>query len=214
MVIYAPGAARFRPQVYTHIFIGCDVVALVLQAVGGAVASTAPQGDKATLDAGIDTMVAGVSWQVFSLALFAALSVEFWVRVRRVSSGGRNTTAVLNPSFADLRARRAFNPLFSVALALAGVFIFVRSVFRCAELSAGYNGPLANDEVTFMVLEGAMITLACLLLTTFHPGLVVGTEGWRAASWKAGKRGAPSTGGGAEEAGKEMASASASDREY
>ena len=43
---------------------------------------------------------------------------------------------------------------------------------------------LANEEVTFMVLEGSMIILACGTLTAFHPGLVVGTQNWAGASRK------------------------------
>jgi len=38
-----------------------------------------------------------------------------------------------------------------LGLALATLTIFVRSVFRIAELSQGFLGPLANNEVTFMV---------------------------------------------------------------
>ncbi|GAB1311379.1 phospholipid-translocating ATPase rsb1 [Madurella fahalii] len=198
VVIYAPDRARFRPQVYTYIFIVCDLVALILQAAGGAVASVSQPGSP-SVQAGIDTMVAGVAWQVVALALFAALSFEFWMRVR--SRGGIQPP--LNPAFADLRARRCFQPYFIVAVFLAGVFIFVRSVFRCAELSGGFHGPLANEEATFMVLEGTMIILACILLTAFHPGLIVGTEAWSAASWKMGTHGLPSD---AEKSGREMSS--------
>ena len=186
IIVYAPQRARFRPQVYTYIFITFDFVALVLQAAGGAVASLASPGDPA-LQAGINTMVAGVAWQVFALALFFALSLDFWLRVRSLTRGGYADQAGLNPAFARLRAKRMFQPFFIAAIFLAGTFIFVRSVFRCAELSGGFNGPLANEEVTFMVLEGTMIAIACILLTVFHPGLVVGAEGWTAASWKAKK---------------------------
>ncbi len=173
---------------YTYIFIAFDFVALVLQAAGGAVASLASFGDPA-LQAGINTMVAGVAWQVFALALFFAMSLDFWLRVRSVSSGryANLGQTELNPAFAHLRAKRMFEPFFIAAVFLAAIFIFVRSVFRCAELSGGFDGPLANEEVTFMVLEGTMIAIACILLTVFHPGLVVGTEGWAAASWKGKK---------------------------
>ncbi|KAK4128124.1 RTA1-domain-containing protein [Parathielavia appendiculata] len=185
IVIYAPERARFRPQVYTYIFIAFDLVALILQAAGGAVASMAEPGSP-SVRAGINTMVAGVAWQVFALLLFALLSLEFWMRVR--SRGGVRPVP-LNPAFAELRARRPFQPFFILAVLLAGILIFVRSVFRCAELSEGFGGPLANDEVTFMVLEATMIGLACILLTAFHPGLIVGKEAWSAASWKSGKHG-------------------------
>ena len=36
-------------------------------------------------------------------------------------------------------------------LALATLCTFTRSCFRIAELSQGFSGPLANNEVTFMV---------------------------------------------------------------
>lgn len=186
VVIYAPDRARFKPQVYTYIFIIGDIVALILQAAGGAVASLAEPGSS-SLQGGINTMVAGVAWQVAVLALFALLSFEFWMRV-----SSRRAQPPLNPAFAELRARRSFQPTFIAAIFLAGIFIFVRSVFRCAELSGGFDGPLANEEVTFMVLEGTMIALASILLTAFHPGLVVGSAAWSAASWKMGKHAQPS----------------------
>ena len=159
------------------------MVALILQAAGGAVASIAEFGSPA-LDAGVNTMIAGVAWQVVALGLFGVLSFEFWIRVRSTPS------SALNPAFVGLRAQKSFQPGFLVAILLTGIFIFVRSVFRCAELSEGFHGPLANDEVTFMVLEGTMIALACILLTVFHPGLVVGGEVWSAASWKGAKNAA------------------------
>ncbi len=56
------------------------------------------------------------------------------------------------------------------ALFAATIFIFVRSCFRVAELKEGFDGKLANDEVTFMILEGAMIILAVISLTILHPG--------------------------------------------
>jgi len=42
---------------------------------------------------------------------------------------------------------------------------------------------LANNEVTFMVLEGGMVALAVILLIALHLGLIFGREGWRDASW-------------------------------
>ena len=39
-----------------------------------------------------------------------------------------------------------------------------------AELQGGFDGALANDQVTFMILEGAMVSIASLALTIMHPG--------------------------------------------
>lgn len=174
-----PERARFKPQVYTYAFIVCDLVALILQATGGGIASTAESRSPAQ-QAGINTMVAGVAWQVVALGFFGLLALDYWYRVARRDQ----QLYPLNPTFDKLRARRAFQPYFLVAILLAGLFIFVRSIFRCAELSDGFGGALANDQVTFMVLEGTMIILACGLLTAYHPGFVTGAEQWSMASWK------------------------------
>lgn len=61
--------------------------------------------------------------------------------------------------------------------------IFVRSIFRAAELYQGFDGALANNEVTFMVLEGAMVIIACIALTVFHPGVAFGGK-WDQANFK------------------------------
>jgi hypothetical protein len=42
---------------------------------------------------------------------------------------------------------------------------------------------LANNQITFMILEGAMIVSACLCLTFFHPGRAFG-GGWKTAGYK------------------------------
>lgn len=54
-------------------------------------------------------------------------------------------------------------------LMLATVFLFIRTVFRAVELSEGFRGDLANNEVLFMVLDGVMVILACTCLTIMHP---------------------------------------------
>ncbi len=89
----------------------------------------------------------------------------------------------LNPGvdFIALRRTKRFR-LFLGALALATLTIFVRSVFRCAELRGGFKGKLAQQQVTFMILEGAMIVIAVGLLTIWHPGWVF-KEKWGDAAW-------------------------------
>src|SRR4051812_26834414 len=68
------------------------------------------------------------------------------------------------------------------ALALATLGIFVRSVFRVAELSEGFGGHLANDEVSFMILDGTMVIISCLALTIVHPGRGFGSV-WKEANF-------------------------------
>lgn len=171
VVVYGAKISYLRPKTYTYVFIAGDFIALLLQAAGGGITASS-KGN--TQQIGINIMIAGVSWQVFSLAVFAALAADFAVRVRRAP------TSAFNRQYESLRSSTKFK-VFLISLGVATLTIFIRSVFRCAELSGGFNGSLANNEVTFMVLEGAMISVAVLALTISHPGLVWQGE-WRQLS--------------------------------
>ncbi|KAH8886437.1 putative RTA1 domain protein [Thozetella sp. PMI_491] len=164
IVAYGQGISRLRPRTYTYIFMSCDFVSLVLQSAGGAITSMAD--DSNTSQMGVNIMIAGLIFQVVALSVFGAVCCDFALRVRRRQEW-------LNDSFTHLRAKFVFKG-FLFALVAATVLIFVRSVFRVAELWQGFNGYLANHELTFMIFEGPMIILACAFLTVFHPGISFG----------------------------------------
>ena len=50
-------------------------------------------------------------------------------------------------------------------------------------LSGGFGGHLANDEVSYMILEGAMIIIASLAFTIVHPGIDFGRVAWAEGDW-------------------------------
>jgi RTA1 like protein len=136
--------------------------------------------DASIQNAAINVMVSGIAFQVASLAIFLAACIEFSLRLRRAKEQD------FNPRFAHVRKSRWFRAWMGV-LALSTLTIFTRSVFRCAELKDGFQGPLANDQVTFMVLEGAMVASAVVLMTVVHPGIACqGT--WNTAIWHVRKK--------------------------
>ena len=61
------------------------------------------------------------------------------------------------------------------AIGIATTAILIRCSFRVAELSGGFQSRLANNEVYFMVLDGAMMIIAMSVLTAAHPGPVLGS---------------------------------------
>lgn len=144
--------------------------------------------DKRGSDQGVRVMIAGLISQVITMALFLGLWGDFAVRHRRAR--GR-TTGKLG-MYEALEASNAFKwfqwskwprrNMIATALTLLGLFvatllIFVRCIYRVAELWEGFGGHLANHEASFMVFEGPMIILAVAGLTWFHPGRVFG-EVW------------------------------------
>lgn len=85
-------------------FVGCDLLALVLQAIGGALAATAK--DKRGSDQGVRVMIAGLVSQVVTMALFLALWGDFVVSLRRARRGGLK--GGMPGMYEALRESRAF----------------------------------------------------------------------------------------------------------
>lgn len=71
----------------------------------------------------------------------------------------------------------------SKALFGATTCLFVRTIFRSVELSEGFAGKLANQEVEFMMLDGVMVVLASVFLTICHPGYGFGKR-WNEAGFR------------------------------
>lgn len=164
--VYGQHLSRFRPKTYTKIFIGCDFFSLVLQAAGGGMAASAS--DNASAQNGINIMIAGLAFQVVSLTVFMALCADFAFTLSK-------SKELLEPQFRTLRASGKFKA-FLASLCVATITIYVRSIFRVAELKEGFGSKLANDEITFMVLEATMITIAVISLTALHPTVVFGSQ--------------------------------------
>ena len=74
----------------------------------------------------------------------------------------------LDPKFSALRSSKKFRG-FVAALTLATICIFVRSVYRVAELSEGWTGHLIRQQWLFVGLEGVMVVAAVIALNIFHP---------------------------------------------
>ncbi|XRM40785.1 phospholipid-translocating ATPase rsb1 [Aspergillus tubingensis] len=100
-----------------------------------------------------------------------------------LQAAGGAITSTADADQADL-AQTGVNIMIAglASLSLATITIFIRSVFRVAELKGGFHSKLANDEVDFMVLEGAMIVLATSAMTVMHPGFCFGGL-WKETKW-------------------------------
>lgn len=99
IVIYSRNVSRLRPATYTITFINFDLFSLVLQAVGGAIAASTNA--RSSQQAGINIMIAGLAFQVFSLFLFMSLCADFGYSAYRKKSS-------LDPAHASLRNSTKF----------------------------------------------------------------------------------------------------------
>lgn len=162
VIVYGTHLSPVRPGIYTIIFCTCDFISLLLQAVGGGIAASTKKVD--LLNTGKNVMLAGLGFQVGSLVLFSGAAGYFFFRVWSNQDSW-------NQRYLTLIGSRRFKA-FLIGLVVATVTIFIRSVYRCVELSGGFQGKLfTKDEALFMVLEGVMIVFAGSCLTAFHPGI-------------------------------------------
>ncbi|KAJ5544521.1 hypothetical protein N7535_007080 [Penicillium sp. DV-2018c] len=176
VLAYGESISRLRPRTYTIVFILCDLISLLLQAAGGAITSLADADEPDLSQAGVNVMIAGLASQVVSLAIFMALCLDFAWKVH-------TNREELNPDTSIVRLRSSMKwKAFIAGLIIATITIFIRSVFRVAELKSGFHSSLANNEVMFMVLEGAMMAIALLCLTLLHPGVCFAGH-WNTTKW-------------------------------
>ncbi|KZT61016.1 RTA1-domain-containing protein [Calocera cornea HHB12733] len=159
--------SRLSPRLYSIVFITADVVALVVQAVGGGMASVAvqkrPPGDP---EKGARIMVGGIVWQLAAMTVYVALALEFFLRVR-----------LDKPQHGFGFAQGSKLSLQITALFLSTLLIYMRSIYRTVELLDGWTGRIITTEVYFNVLDAMPITLAMFTMNLLHPAWLLYGKG-------------------------------------
>lgn len=148
------------------------MISLVLQAAGGAMASISSQNNESS-DTGSNIMIAGLSFQVITLVVFIAASLDFGIRVWRRERSMGSAALDQDPVLVRMRGTFLFKG-FLGALALSTLCILWRSAFRVAELSEGWSGPIMADQYMFFGFEGVLIAVAVGVLNIFHPAICIG----------------------------------------
>ncbi|PLB52470.1 RTA1-domain-containing protein [Aspergillus steynii IBT 23096] len=147
--------SRFKAKYFYWIFIPCDIVSLILQAVGGALSCIGTTEDD--INVGVNISLGGLVFQVVTLVAFLGLFADYL------------STCWRSP------ARKAFNGHMKIFLGfmfLSVFLILVRCVYRIVELHAGYFSETFRDEPLFIALESAIMCAAAVCLHPGHPGLV------------------------------------------
>ncbi len=142
------GISRLSPKTYLWLFVPCDIISLTLQGAGGGISSTRSQNNEDP-KLGSDIAIAGLVFQVATLTLFMALCAEYATRFFKSHGWSLAQARAQVP----LVSRRSFQ-LFLVALFVATICIFIRSVYRVVELAGGWDGELIHDQTLFIILEG------------------------------------------------------------
>lgn len=175
VTIYNENLSILKPMHYSLLFICCDILSIVIQAAGGGVASTALKNEDST-DTGTHIMVAGIAFQVFTMSVFLIFFFVFmWRMFKAVKRSPDRGESEFNPQFAYLRQKFMLR-WFPLAITLAVLAIYIRCVYRVAELAEGWDGFLIQHEPYVLALDGLMVLLSVIFLTIIHPGFALGRK--------------------------------------
>ncbi|KAF7553135.1 hypothetical protein G7Z17_g3864 [Cylindrodendrum hubeiense] len=161
--LFGPEWSLLKPKQYTVVFITADLISLILQGTGGGLAATAANDDKDQVNLGNNVMMAGIAFQVVTLSVFAIFTVLFLVRrVRALRSKPLSGSAL--EAWQSMKFR-----WFLSGLIVAFMAIFIRCVYRIAEMRGGWGNSLMKEQIPFIILEGCMLFIATSAQTILHP---------------------------------------------
>ncbi|CEP65007.1 RTA1 domain-containing protein LALA0_S16e00540g [Lachancea lanzarotensis] len=186
--IYGPKFAMLKSPIwYSWIFIACDVISLIIQAVGGGMSGNAAARQERSYT-GDHVFVAGLAFQVASMSVFLLLWFHLLYQIFMVTrlehtATRRPARALLHVNQLEIdykycreyecvrvRPRRWVFIYFPHALTIAVLLVYVRCIYRVVELAQGWGGYLITHEVYLVILDALMISLATAIMTVFHPG--------------------------------------------
>ena len=162
-----PSLSRVPPHLYPWFFIPADVSCLIIQAIGGGLAAAGGRDNFNLLQSGNRMIIAGIVLQVVVLGVFGLLAGEYLFRVRAwVVRGPAPEEAAGAALWRDGKFR-----IFVYAMAGAYWGLFIRCVYRIAEMAGGWGNHIMQDQPSFVVLESFMVLIASVLLAGFAPGI-------------------------------------------
>jgi len=168
--VYGPQYSRFSPKQYATIFIVIDIVALVVQAIGGGAASSA------STDAGASTgakiMEGGIIIQLVAIVFYTALAAEFLWRYSSDKPLRSQPAAIeegQEPKDTSSNRLHSNMKLQIYGLLLSTFFLFIRAIYRTIELNDGWKGKIISTERYFNILDGSMVVLAMYTMNFLHP---------------------------------------------
>jgi hypothetical protein len=168
-----PAHSVLKPRLYPWVFVGTDFASIIIQGMGGGIASAGSNdagNSNGLLEAGDNLLLAGVAFQVANMVgcgLLMLLYVFRYKRAQKQGSAPREDTDY----FADRGDGKIVRDLhiFCWAIVAAYLAVLARCIYRLPEFASGWGSDLQQNETTFLILDGAMISLAVCILTFAHP---------------------------------------------
>ncbi|KAJ5805225.1 ZIP metal ion transporter, partial [Penicillium riverlandense] len=163
------------PRFITPIFVGFDILALLLQLVGAVmIASVSPTDTHAAhrLNTGKRVAQVGVVIQLVAFGLFSVAAVRFNFTSKRFnkSLGERYESVGEKEYLIDGRTRDKHWPALLRVVNFTSFLILIRSIYRLVEFTMGVTGYINTHEWTQYVFDALTIYPCVALFIYWHPG--------------------------------------------
>lgn len=127
---FGPEHSILKPRLYPWIFVGCDILSMCIQAIGGGVAASAST-KISLINMGNRLIVAGIAFQVATMTLCGVLMAFFIFRYKKAKkNGGDSSGSEKNEYFAENPQERKKLHIFCWAVGLAYLTILTRCIYR------------------------------------------------------------------------------------
>ncbi|RBR24086.1 uncharacterized protein FIESC28_03199 [Fusarium coffeatum] len=146
----------------TPIFVGCDIVAFLVQGSGSGIASSDNwKGEMERI--GVKVLIAGLSFQLVAFTLFLCVFRRFHVLAGRmaVDSAPKGWQKVV------------------LAVYISSILIMTRCIFRVIEFAGGRDSYAFSHEWLFWVFESLPMVGAIGIFCIYHPSKYLGKHGAR-----------------------------------
>lgn len=155
-VLYCgPEHSLLKARLYPWVFIGCDFGSIVLQAVGGGMAAAGGTTNKKLIDAGNNLIVAGIAFQVVTMAVCGALVLVYifrYKKARKNQAVEEKSAYVLDKEQGQVNLGKI--KIFGWMIVLAYTTVLVRCIYRLPEMAGGWGNALMRNEKEFLLLDG------------------------------------------------------------
>jgi hypothetical protein len=156
-VIYCgPEHSILKPRLYPWIFIGCDFGSIVLQAAGGGLAAAGGTNNRDLVNAGNNLIVAGIAFQVVTMAVCGLFALLFVFRLRKAHSAhaamGEKSRYQMDKDTSGVHTGKV--KVFGLMVVLAYVTVLIRCIYRLPEMAGGWGNALMRNEREFLLLDG------------------------------------------------------------
>ncbi|KAI0431713.1 RTA1 like protein-domain-containing protein [Xylaria sp. FL1042] len=167
VTIYGEQYHSWRSLWYLLLFSVLTIVSLALEFAGAIVATV--QDAPSTIGTGLRVLITGLVVQLVALFIFTLHGILFAIKLR-------TRQHELDPKFTFVYTSTPFK-IFLATFTSTTVLISLRTGYRTVQVAEGFQSPIAQSEILFLVLDGTVMLVATILLLVCFPARVLG-QSW------------------------------------